>query len=205
MSETSMNTSNPVDGLRKPGTVGFALPGVDVRIVDDDAEPAFPGEVGEIQIRGPNVSNGYWGMPERVAEDFTPDGFFRSGDLGTIDEDGYVAIVGRSKDLVITGGYNVYPKEIEQYIDELDGVEESAVIGVPDADFGETVTAAIVRKSDVDGVSSQEIIDRLKQTIAGYKVPKRVLFVDELPRNAMGKVQKNLLRERLAKAPIGEG
>ena len=204
MSETSMNTSNPVDGPRKPGTVGFALPGVDVRIVDGDDRPVRPGDVGEIQLKGPNVSKGYWGMPERVAEDFTPDGFFRSGDLGTIDEDGYVSIVGRSKDLVITGGYNVYPKEVEQYIDELDGIQEAAVIGIPDADFGEMVAAAIVRKDGVDDVTAEDIIDRLKQTIASYKVPKRVFFVDELPRNAMGKVQKNLLRERLANAPSGE-
>ena len=196
MTECGMSTSNPLDGDRRAGTVGLPLSGVDLRVAGDDGVPVAPGEVGEIQFRGPNVFSGYWRMPEKTAEEFTADGFFRSGDLGWISEDGYVAIVGRGKDLIISGGFNVYPKEVELLIDKLDGVMESAVIGLPHPDFGEQVTAVVVRERDVAGPSEQSVIDALKADLAGFKVPKQVFFVDELPRNSMGKVQKNALRER---------
>ena len=173
---------------------GPALPGVGVRIVDDDRRVVPTGEIGDIQVRGPNVFAGYWKLPEKTAEDFTTDGFFDTGDKGHIDADGYVSIVGRAKDMVITGGLNVYPKELELIIDDLPGVMESAVIGVPDPDFGEAVVAIVV---PVDGESLEEavIISMLKERVAGYKVPKRVMVVPELPRNTMGKVQKNVLRD----------
>ncbi|WP_028310635.1 malonate--CoA ligase [Derxia gummosa] len=199
MSETVMNTSNPYDGdpaLRKPGTVGPAIPGVGVRVVDGRTDQPLPaGEIGDIQISGPNVFGGYWQMPDKTAESFTADGWFRTGDVGRLDDDGYLSIVGRSKDLIITGGYNVYPKEIESFIDEMPGVAESAVIGVPHADFGEAVVAVVVPRPDAV-VDEAALIAALKAGIANYKVPKRVFTVDELPRNTMGKVQKNLLRER---------
>ena len=197
MSETVMLTSNSYDGNRVPGTVGLPLPGVEVRVVDDAGRACGTGEIGAIQVRGPNVFSGYWRMPEKTREEFTADGYFRTGDMGKWDANGYLSIVGRSKDLIITGGYNVYPKEIESYLDEMDGVAESAVIGVPHRDFGEAVTAVVVRKP---GAQLQEaaIIAALKGRIAAFKVPKRVHVVDELPRNTMGKVQKNLLRERYA-------
>jgi len=195
MSETAMLTSNPYDGNRVAGTVGLPLPGVDVRVVDEQGRPCGMDEIGAIQVRGPNVFSGYWRMPGKTSEEFTADGFFRTGDMGKWDANGYLTIVGRSKDLIITGGYNVYPKEIESYLDEMDGVAESAVIGVPHRDFGEAVTAVVVRKP---GASLDEgaIVAALKARIAAFKVPKRVHVVDELPRNAMGKVQKNVLRER---------
>jgi malonyl-CoA/methylmalonyl-CoA synthetase len=193
MSETLMITSNPYDGERRAGTVGFPLAGISVRIVDNDGKPCAQGEVGVIEVRGPNVFSGYWRMPEKTAEEFSADGWFRTGDLGRLDDDGYVMIVGRSKDLIITGGYNVYPKEIELYIDAIPGVAESAVFGVPHADFGEAVMAAVVARTDASLTESQ-IIAELKSKIAGFKVPKRVVVVDELPRNAMGKVQKAMLR-----------
>ena len=199
MTECGMSTSNPLDGERRAGTVGLPLPGVDLRTTGDGGAPAGPGEVGEIELRGPNVFSGYWRMPEKTAEEFTADGYFRSGDLGRIGEDGYVAIVGRGKDLVITGGLNVYPKEVELLIDKLDGVVESAVVGLPHPDLGEQVTAAVVREPEVTEPSEQSVIDALKHDLAGYKVPKQVFFVDLLPRNSMGKVQKSVLREQLAR------
>jgi malonyl-CoA/methylmalonyl-CoA synthetase len=191
MSETGMNTSNPLDGERIAGTVGPPLPGVSVRIADQDSATG----VGGIEIKGPNVFAGYWRMPEKTSEEFTFDGFFRTGDVGEILPNGYLRIVGRAKDIVITGGLNVYPKEVEEKLDALPGVAESAVIGVPDADFGEAVTAVVVARPD-HALLESDVIAALKSEIANFKVPKRVHFVDELPRNAMGKVQKNLLRER---------
>jgi len=194
MTECGMSTSNPLEGARKAGTVGLPLPGVSLRVVDDGGTPVAAGEIGQIEFKGPNVFKGYWRMPEKTAEEFTADGYFRSGDLGTLDEDGYVSIVGRDKDLIISGGYNVYPKEVEICIDALEGVTESAVIGVPDADFGERVVAVVVLASE--SLDASSIIERLRDSLAGYKLPKQVAIVDELPRNAMGKVQKNVLRER---------
>ena len=195
MSETAMLTSNPYDGQRKAGTVGPALPGVSVRVVNAAGQPCAVDEIGDIQVKGPNVFKGYWQMPEKTAEEFTADGYFRTGDVGRFDSDGYLSIVGRSKDLIISGGYNVYPKEIETVIDEMPGVLESAVIGVPHPDFGEAVTAVVVAR-DGAALSEAAIIESLKAKIANFKVPKRVHVVDELPRNTMGKVQKNVLRER---------
>ena len=199
MTECGMSTSNPLEGERRAGTVGLPLPGVDLRVSGEDGKPAGTGDVGEIELRGPNVFSGYWRMPEKTAEDFTADGYFRSGDLGWRSEDGYVAIAGRGKDLVISGGLNVYPKEVELLIDKLDGVMESAVIGLPHPDFGEQVTAVVVREPDATGPNEQSVIDALKPDLAGYKLPKQVFLVDELPRNAMGKVQKSMLREQLAR------
>ncbi|MBN9524662.1 MAG: malonyl-CoA synthase [Alphaproteobacteria bacterium] len=196
MTETNMNTSNPYDGPRVAGTVGPPLPGVEVRVVDPESGRALPnGEIGMIEIRGPNVFQGYWRMPEKTAAEFRPDGFFISGDLGLIDAAGYVQISGRGKDLVISGGYNVYPKEVEGEIDALDGVVESAVIGLPHRDFGEGVTAVVVRKPGAS-LGEAEVLAALDGRLARYKQPKRVLFVDDLPRNTMGKVQKNVLREK---------
>jgi malonyl-CoA/methylmalonyl-CoA synthetase len=195
MSETIMLTSNPYDGNRVAGTVGLPLPGVSVRVVDDAGTPCATNEIGGIQVRGPNVFSGYWRMPEKTREEFTSEGWFKTGDVGRFDANGYVTIVGRSKDLIITGGYNVYPKEIESWLDDMPGVAESAVIGVPHRDFGEAVTAVVVRKPGamLDGAA---IIAALKGAIASFKVPKAVHVVDDLPRNAMGKVQKNELRKR---------
>jgi malonyl-CoA/methylmalonyl-CoA synthetase len=195
MSEAGMITSNPYDGERRASTVGFPLPGVSLRIVDGAAEISGPGEPGMIEIKGPNVFAGYWRMPEKTAEEFTHDGWFKTGDVGLRSADGYVSIVGRAKDLIISGGYNVYPKEIELVIDALPGVIESAVIGVPHADLGEAVTAIVVHAPG-SSLDEATVIAHVKSQIAGYKVPKRVHFVGELPRNAMGKVEKKLLRER---------
>jgi malonyl-CoA/methylmalonyl-CoA synthetase len=195
MSETVMLTSNPYDGERRAGTVGFPLPGVSVRITTPEDKPCAEGEIGGIQVQGLNVFPGYWKLPEKTAEEFTADGYFKTSDLGSFDADGYLSIVGRSKDLIISGGYNVYPKEIEAVLNEMDGVFESAVIGLPHPDFGEAVIAVIVAKPDAM-LSEAEMIGSLKNRIANFKVPKKVFFVEELPRNAMGKVQKNLLRER---------
>ena len=195
MTETNMITSNPYDGDRIAGTVGFPLPGVSLRIANpDDGAALGQGEVGVIEVKGPNVFKGYWRMPEKTASEFRADGFFITGDLGKIDERGYVHIVGRAKDLIISGGYNVYPKEIEGEIDAIDGVVESAVIGLPHKDFGEGVTAVVVR---VKGAALDEagVLKAIEGRLAKYKAPKRVIFVDELPRNAMGKVQKAALRE----------
>jgi malonyl-CoA/methylmalonyl-CoA synthetase len=198
MSETVMLTSNPYDpgqGLRRAGTVGFPLPGVGLRIRDEAGRPVPAGEIGAIEVKGPSVFKGYWRMPEKTSEDFTADGYFKTGDVGKIDEIGYVSIVGRSKDLIISGGYNVYPAEIESHINDLPGVAESAVVGIANADFGEVGVAVVVARSgamlDPDG-----IIATLKLTLANFKIPKRCYVVDELPRNSMGKVQKNILRSR---------
>ena len=198
MTETGMNTSNPLEGERKAGTVGHPLPGVKARIVDDAGQEVAANTVGNLQVKGDNVFKGYWRMPDKTAEEFTPDGFFKTGDMATLDDDGYISIVGRGKDMVITGGFNVYPKEIELEIDELDGVIESAVIGVPHQDFGEAVTAVVTRDASNTDCTEENIITSLKPKLANYKIPKRILFVDELPRNTMGKVQKNLLRETYA-------
>jgi len=196
MTETNMNTSNPYDGERRAGTVGMPLPGVEVRITDrETGEEAPQGEIGMLQVRGPNVFIGYWRMPEKTREELLEDGFFITGDLAMVDERGYVHIVGRDKDLVISGGYNVYPKEIEQVIDELDGVFESAVVGVAHPDFGEGVTAVVVPKEGAD-LDEAKVLGFLDGKLARYKQPKRVFFTDTLPRNTMGKVQKNQLREQ---------
>ncbi len=193
MTETNMNTSNPYDGERRAGTVGFPLPDVELRITDPDSGNRLPdGEIGMIEVKGPNVFKGYWRMPEKTASEFRDDGFFITGDLGEIDKDGYVSIVGRGKDLIITGGYNVYPKEIELAIDAIDGVVESAVIGVPHPDFGEAVVGVVVGRHEMREADIQSALDG---RIARFKQPKRVVFVEELPRNTMGKVQKNVLRE----------
>ncbi|MGF1529216.1 MAG: malonyl-CoA synthase, partial [Candidatus Competibacterales bacterium] len=195
MTETNMNSSNPHRGERVPGSVGFPLPGVEIRIADPATGAVkATGEIGSIEIRGPNVFQGYWRLPDKTREEFRDDGFFISGDLGHYDQRGYLYIVGRAKDLVISGGFNVYPKEVELAIDELPGVVESAVFGVPHPDFGEGVTAAVVLAPGTPR-EEQPIIEDLAERLAKYKLPKRVLFVDELPRNTMGKVQKNRLRE----------
>jgi len=195
MTETNMNTSNPYDGERRPGTVGLPLAGVSIRVVDEtNGTPLAAGEVGMIEVKGPNVFQGYWRMPDKTAAEFRPDGFFITGDLGRISVDGYVEIVGRGKDLVITGGLNVYPKEVETEIDLLDGVEESAVIGLPHADFGEAVAAVVVRRPGAT-VSAAAILEALAGRLAKFKQPKAIFFADALPRNTMGKVQKNRLRE----------
>ncbi|HEX8986884.1 MAG TPA: malonyl-CoA synthase [Rhodocyclaceae bacterium] len=198
MTEGGMFASNPYDGERRAGTVGFPLPCTEIRVVHDAGNACAAGEVGNIQVRGDNVFAGYWRLPEKTREEFTADGWFRTGDLGSWSGDGYLSISGRSKDLVITGGLNVYPKEIEELIDALPGVAESAVIGVPHPDYGEAVTAVVVRQKNDIGAALTEagIVDALRGELAGFKLPKRVHLVDDLPRNAMGKVQKNLLRER---------
>ncbi len=194
MTETNMNVSNPYDGARIAGTVGLPLPGVELRLTDAaTGEVVEPGGIGMIEVRGPNVFKGYWGMPEKTAEDLREDGFFITGDLGQIDANGYLQIVGRGKDLVISGGFNVYPREVEAEIDALPGVLESAVIGLKHRDFGEAVTAVVVRRGEV---SAETILATLDGRLARFKQPKAVIFVEELPRNSMGKVQKNLLRER---------
>ncbi len=191
MTEAGMICSNPYEGDRIPGKVGPPLSGIRVRIADEEGTVLEgPGEIGVLEITGPNVFKGYWRMPEKTASEFRSDGWFVTGDMATIDDAGYVSIVGRSKDLIISGGLNVYPKEVESHIDELDGVVESAVIGVPHPDFGEAVMAVVVGKTDEAGV-----IAALKDQLASFKLPKRVFVVDELPRNTMGKVQKNLLRD----------
>ena len=202
MTESAIITSNPFAGERRIGSVGKAVDGVEVRIADDQDQPLPADQIGGIQIRGSGVMKGYWRKPEKTAEEFTADGWFRTGDQGTLGNDGYLTIVGRAKDLVISGGYNVYPKEVEMAIDALPGVGESAVIGVPDRDFGEAVTAVVVRKDD--SLTGEQIIKSLKSQLANYKVPKHVHFVHELPRNAMGKVMKNVLRDTYAK-PVSAG
>ncbi len=196
MTETNMNTSNPYDGERVPGTVGFPLPGVEIRVADPESGRVLgPEEIGMIEVRGRNVFGGYWRMPEKTRAEFRPDGFFITGDLGKIDTRGYVHIVGRGKDLIITGGFNVYPKEVESELDALPGVVESAVIGLEHKDFGEGVTAVIVPEKDAR-LDEAAILKTLESRLAKFKLPKRVLFMDDLPRNTMGKVQKNLLRDR---------
>lgn len=203
MSETVMLTSNPyrADGRyggqdeRRGGTVGFPLPGVSVRVRGDDGREVPGGEIGGIEVKGPNVFAGYWRMPEKTQEEFTADGFFRTGDVGKIDPRGYVTIVGRSKDLIISGGYNVYPAEIEGYINEMPGVAESALVGVPHPDFGEVGVAVVIAKPGAT-LAGEVIVAALKSQLANFKIPKRCFVVDALPRNTMGKVQKNLLREQ---------
>ncbi len=198
MSETVMLTSNAYhakDGERRAGTVGKPLPGVQLRIHDDKGQSCRGGEIGQIEVKGPNVFKGYWRMPEKTAEEFTTDLWFKTGDVGKVDEHGVVSIVGRSKDLIISGGYNVYPAEIEGYLNEQPGVAESAVIGLPHADFGEAVIAVVIAKPGAT-LDAQTLIAAMKNSIAAFKVPKRVFVEAELPRNQMGKVQKNLLRER---------
>ncbi len=205
MSETAMLTSNPYgpdvrfanQSERRGGTVGFPLPGVDLRVQDDDGKAMAAGEIGGIRVKGPNIFKGYWRMPEKTAEEFTSDGYFKTGDVGKIDERGYVTIVGRSKDLIISGGYNVYPAEIEGYINDMQGVAESAVVGVPHPDFGEVGVAVVVAKPGVV-LEPGQIISILKAKLANFKIPKRCIVVDDLPRNTMGKVQKNLLRAQFA-------
>ncbi|MCW7538363.1 malonyl-CoA synthase [Aquabacterium sp. A7-Y] len=199
MSETVMLTSNPCrseDGERRGGTVGRPLPGVQLRVVEaGSGRLCAPGEIGAIEVRGPNVFAGYWRLPEKTAEEFSADGWFRTGDVGRFDDAGYLSIVGRSKDLVISGGYNVYPAEVEAYLNEIDGVAESAVIGVPHPDFGEAVVAVVVPRPGAS-LHEADLVGALKERIAAFKVPKRVMFCAELPRNTMGKVQKNLLRQQ---------
>ena len=195
MSETAMLTSNPYQGERRGGTVGFALPGVSLRVQGDDGMPLGTDEIGSIQVKGPNVFKGYWRMPEKTKEEFTADGFFKTGDVGKIDKRGYITIVGRSKDLIISGGYNVYPAEIEGYINELPGVLESALVGVPHPDFGEVGVAVVIAKVGTN-LQGDTIIASLKSRLANFKIPKQCFVVPELPRNTMGKVQKNLLREQ---------
>jgi malonyl-CoA/methylmalonyl-CoA synthetase len=195
MTETNMSTSNPYDGDRVPGTVGFPLPGVELRVTSPETGEGLPqGDIGMIEVRGANVFKGYWRMPEKTAAEFRPDGFFITGDLGRIDERGYVHIVGRGKDLIITGGYNVYPKEVEGEIDAMPGVIESAVIGVPHPDFGEGVTAIVVTRPD-SSLTEADVLAGLAGRLAKFKQPKKVIFLPDLPRNTMGKVQKNILRQ----------
>ena len=198
MSETAMLTSNPCQGERRGGTVGFALPGVSLRVQGDNGKAVATDEIGGIEVKGPNVFKGYWRMPEKTKEEFTADGFFKTGDVGKIDARGYITIVGRSKDLIISGGYNVYPAEIEGYINDLPGVAESALVGVAHPDFGEVGVAVVIAKVGATGASlkPEAIIAALKSKLANFKIPKLCFVVQELPRNSMGKVQKNLLREQ---------
>jgi malonyl-CoA/methylmalonyl-CoA synthetase len=198
MSETLMLTSNPYFGERRGGNVGVALPSVNLRVVDGANQLVPQGEIGDIQVKGPNVFAGYWRMPEKTAEEFTPDGFFKTGDVGGVDAQGYVTIVGRSKDLIISGGYNVYPAELESFINELPGVLESAVVGVPHPDFGEVGVAVVVPRPGAS-LTAEQVLASLKASLANYKVPKQCAVVTDLPRNAMGKVQKNLLREQFSR------
>lgn len=200
MTETNMNTSNPFEGERRAGTVGFALPGTEVRVVDPETRGELPaGEIGMVEVRGPNVFTGYWRMPEKTAEELKPDGFFVTGDLGRFDAEGYLHIVGRGKDLVITGGYNVYPREVEMAIDDLPGVRESAVIGVPHPDLGEVPLAVVVPEAGAV-LDAERLSAALGDRLARFKQPRAWEIVEALPRNTMGKVQKNLLRERFGTA-----
>jgi malonyl-CoA/methylmalonyl-CoA synthetase len=196
MTETSMITSNPYDGERVPGSVGFALRDIEVRVTDPETgRPLAAGEIGVIEVKGPNVFTGYWRNPEKTKTEFRRDGFFITGDLGRFDEHGYLHIVGRSKDLIITGGYNVYPKEVELELDALPGILESAVIGLPHEDYGEAVTALLVSDGSMP-ITEELVLEALRSRLARFKQPKRVLLVDSLPRNAMGKVQKEKLRQQ---------
>ena len=195
MSETAMLTSNPYQGERRGGTVGLALPGVKLRVQGDAGQTLPAGEIGGIEVKGPNVFQGYWRMPDKTKEEFTSDGFFKTGDVGKIDERGYISIVGRSKDLIISGGYNVYPAEIEGYINEMPGVLESALVGVPHPDFGEVGVAVVIPKPG-SSLDAGQIVTALKSKLANFKIPKQCVVVSELPRNTMGKVQKNLLRDQ---------
>jgi malonyl-CoA/methylmalonyl-CoA synthetase len=198
MTETLILTSNPLVGERRPGSVGLPLPGVGVRVVDERDAAVPASAVGAVQARGPTVFAGYWRRPELRASDVTADGWFRTGDLGVLSPDGYLRLVGRSKDLVISGGLNVYPAEVESVLDELPQVRESAVLGLPDPDLGEVVVAVVVAEPGLDGLDVEAVRTACRQTLAGYKVPRRFVVVDELPRNAMGKVEKARLRDGLA-------
>jgi len=195
MTETGMITSNPLDGERVPGTVGFALPDVAIRVAREDGSIVSPGEAGVLEVRGPNVFRGYWQRPDRNAVEFRDDGFFVTGDIAVMDREGRVTLVGRAKDLIISGGLNVYPKEIEEVLDAIDGVVESAVVGVPDPDFGEAIVAVVVTEPGAT-VTADAVMQAVRARLARFKHPRRVILVEELPRNAMGKVQKNVLRER---------
>ena len=195
MTETAMNTSNPLKGIRIPGSVGPALPGIEVRVVNQEEKILGVNETGDIHVRGPNVFNGYWKKPDKTLEEFCEDNFFRTGDLGYLDDKGYLFIVGRAKDLIISGGYNVYPKEIESCLDEINGIQESAVIGVPHKDFGEAVVAIVTYDKEKNLITEQDVIVLLKKVLASYKVPKAVFFVPDIPRNVMGKVEKTKLRK----------
>lgn len=205
MTEGNMFTSNPYDGERRGGTVGFPLPGVTLRIVDEENIPVEPEAIGQIQVKGESIFRGYWNMPEKTREEFTADGFFKTGDIGKTDKDGYISIIGRAKDLVISGGLNIYPKEIEEMLDAIPGVAESAVIGAPHPDFGEAVVAVVIRQKNEQGIALSEagIISSLKGELAGFKIPKRVYFTDDLPRNSMGKIQKKTLREQFGSSFTG--
>jgi malonyl-CoA/methylmalonyl-CoA synthetase len=195
MTETGMNSSNPYDGDRLAGTVGFPLPDVEIRVSDPETGTELPAEeIGMIEVRGPNVFKGYWRMPEKTKAEFRDDGFFITGDLGKFDRRGYLHIVGRGKDLIITGGFNVYPKEIESEIDAIPGIVESAVIGVPHPDFGEGVTAVVVAEKG-SPLDEKQVLAAIEGRLAKFKLPKRVFLVEDLPRNTMGKVQKNVLRD----------
>ncbi len=196
MTETNMNTSNPYDGERRAGTVGFPLPGVELRLTQGDTEVAT-GDIGQIEVRGPNVFAGYWKMPEKTAEELRPDGFFQTGDLGRLDADGYLRIVGRMKDLIISGGFNVYPKEVELLLDAVPGVQESAVIGLPHPDFGEAVFAVLVPRAGID-LDADAVLSAIADRLARFKQPKAAVVAAELPRNTMGKVQKTVLRQTYA-------
>jgi malonyl-CoA/methylmalonyl-CoA synthetase len=198
MTETSMSTSNPYDGERRAGTVGFPLPGVEAKVCDPETGAELPqGDIGVLEVRGPNVFKGYWQMPEKTAEELRPDGFFITGDLARIDAEGYITIVGRGKDLIISGGYNIYPSEIETFLNDLPGVSESAVVGAPHPDLGESVVAVLVaepdRPLDLDAVDAA-----VRRDLAGFKRPRLIAVMDALPRNTMGKVQKKDLRDRFA-------
>ncbi|MEM8700091.1 MAG: AMP-binding protein, partial [Pseudomonadota bacterium] len=197
MTETGMNTSNPYEGERRAGTVGFPLPGIEAKVCDSEGAELPQGEIGQIEIRGPNVFQGYWNMPEKTAEELRKNGFFLTGDLGLVDVDGYLHIVGRSKDLIISGGYNIYPKEIELLLDAQPGVKESAVIGLPNADFGEQVVGVVVPEAGMVP-DADTLLNAISTDLARFKQPRRIEIMDELPRNSMGKVQKNLLRERFS-------
>ncbi len=203
MTETNMNTSNPYDAERRAGTVGLPLPGVEVKVVDPETGATLPhGKIGQIEVRGPNVFKGYWQMPEKTAAELRSDGFFITGDLGHFDDDGYLSIVGRNKDLIISGGYNIYPKEIELVLDDQPGVLESAVIGVPHADFGETVVAIIVPQPEAD-LDVAAILSACSDRLAPFKHPRKIMLRSSLPRNTMGKVQKNVLRDEYADSFVG--
>ncbi|MCE8009647.1 malonyl-CoA synthase [Aestuariivita sp.] len=197
MTETGMNSSNPYDGARRAGTVGLPLDGVALRVVDETGLEVPQGEIGMIEVRGPNVFKGYWQMPDKTAQAFHPDGFFITGDLGVLDADGYVTIVGRDKDLIISGGYNIYPKEVELILDDQPGVQESAVVGAPHPDFGEGIVAVLVA-DEGSPLDLAEIREAVAVKLANYKRPKHYVVLEALPRNTMGKVQKNLLRDAYA-------
>jgi len=198
MTETGMITSNPLNGERVAGTVGYALPGIETRVADETGKPLPHGKVGTVELKGPNVFSGYWQMPEKTAQEFRSDGFFITGALGSLARDGRLSLVGRSKDLIISGGYNIYPKEIESVIDKIPGVVESAVIGIPHADFGESAIAIVVASKN-EPASEITILEATKSLLAQFKQPRKIILVDQLPRNSMGKVQKNVLRDHYAK------